>query len=180
MSTNALIFVKIPKELRGKSPKFDINKLPNGVCDFSYPRAQSVDYKPPRIVFPKLNNNNDDELYLCVYHHWDGYIDNLGKHLLEYYKTFDKALNLCLGGDMSTCMHEGDKVVYYYNAPSSWNKRYAPRKVSDLAEFMSINAQQYNYLFSDGQWFLLSQDGLVYESLEDKVLGLNRTINVKS
>ena len=49
---------------------------------------------------------------VSVYHHWDGYPEGLGKHLVENYPTLQDAIKLVDGGDISSCMGEGD-VLYY-------------------------------------------------------------------
>ncbi len=55
---------------------------------------------------------------VSVYHHWDGYPEGLGKHLVENYPTLQDAIKLVDGGDISSCMGEGD--VLYYGSRSKW------------------------------------------------------------
>ena len=37
---------------------------------------------------------------VSVYHHWDGYPEGLGKHLVENYPTLQDAIKLVDGGDI--------------------------------------------------------------------------------
>ena len=90
-----------------------------------------------------------------VYCHFDGYLDGVGKTLVENYDTEDKVRDLLEKGDMSslgdsidTCDFyneddskaftftghgEGLKDVYYKHGQNSW--------------------ADYIYLFEDGEWY---------------------------
>ena len=61
----------------------------------------------------KLTNGN----ILSAYHHYDGYPQWLGRHLVEHFNTYDEASELIDGGDMSVCYTTqtwGSKALYQH------------------------------------------------------------------
>lgn len=145
MATRAFIIVEIPNSMLNKEIRLSIDKLPNGLSNNSLP----LDSRP----FPptiKLTNG-----YIQVYHHWDGYLEGLGEHLVKYYNDLDKALNLVSGGDMSTCM-DGDNdnevlYYYYYQEHETWK---GTKPVQDnTIPSAKKSCIDYQYLFRNGKWY---------------------------
>ena len=59
----------------------------------------------------KLTNGN----ILSAYHHYDGYPQWLGRHLVEHFNSYEDASELIDGGDMSVCHSTdtwGSNVIY--------------------------------------------------------------------
>lgn len=91
--------------------------------------------------------NPEGKEALIVYHHWDGYPEGVGDTLINEYNDYDKALNLVLGGDISTI-----------------NSKYSPyalRKGEDWGGIQpcAINEdhqqeEEYDYMFKDGKWYV--------------------------
>ena len=86
---------------------------------------------------------------LIIYHHWDGYIDGVGETLYKEYNNYDDALNLVLGGDVSTI-----------------NDTYTPYAAREGEDWESVKTnavdenhpceEDYDYMFKDGKWFVRS------------------------
>ena len=58
-----------------------------------------------------------DGSILSAYHHYDGYPQWLGRHLVEHFNSCDKASELIDGGDMSVCYSRevwGSKTLYQH------------------------------------------------------------------
>ena len=107
-----------------------------------------------------------------IYVHWDGYIEGAGKCLVENYTTLDKVEVLLALGNLS-CLEarpapdanephnfidsaKGVCVAYYRDRGE--RKQQAEVFVS-IDEFISQGrSEEYNYLFSSGQWFVRDQD----------------------
>lgn len=100
---------------------------------------------------------------VSAYHHSDGYPEWLGKILKEHYNSYEKASELIDGGDMSCCWtkdrwnYDGSSykaeeygVRYYVREIDGDNP---PRLDEDLCEYLlAINAEEYHYLFRNGEW----------------------------
>ena len=103
-----------------------------------------------------------DGSVLSVYHHWDGYPEWLGRILSTQYNSKELASELIDGGDMSSCWtdekfrtSEGveNKSEYGPQYYSERGEDCPPRLDADLCEYLlSINAEEYHYLFRNGKW----------------------------
>lgn len=114
-----------------------------------------------------------------VYCHWDGYLDGVGKTLKEYYNTIERAMLITEGGPISSL---SPKYAYDEANPHQSNKLHSYDKPADdvtvvyvrdrgeklvkTATFSSLeqycsndgDKQEYNYMFKDGEWFIISDD----------------------
>lgn len=102
---------------------------------------------------------------LRIYHHWDGYPEGVGGTLIKHYNTYEKALNLILGGDCST-------INRFYNpyalrSSEDWGG-IRPLPIQENADI----AEEYDYMFKDGQWYVraMYDDQLKDWTLVEKVL----------
>ena len=104
-----------------------------------------------------------DGSVLSVYHHWDGYPEWLGRILSTQYNSKELASELIDGGDMSSCWTDSIQYSedertddYNYYSPEYYSARgedCPPRLDADLCEYLlSINAEEYHYLFRNGKW----------------------------
>jgi hypothetical protein len=80
-----------------------------------------------------------------IFAHWDGYLDNNGKILYQYYNTEDKVQELINGGHLSVLKETVEKIEFY----NEGNKIYFVDTAKDTKKF----AEEYNYIFRDGEWF---------------------------
>ena len=129
-----------------------------------------------------------------VYCHWDGYLDNNGKLLVENYNTPEKIEALLAGGDISSLgrvvgeKHPFDTYVKSELTPADqalaeraeaegWTLYYGrdrgetgvePKVYADLGLY-ERNAQfeEYNYCFIYGTWYYTSYDGKVRSVAEE-------------
>lgn len=141
MSTRSNISVIVKDSDLGKTMKFDDSKLPKDRV------AEGVDVMGEvRIAKPVLQ----------IYHHWDGYPEGVGKTLLEDFNDYDKALNLVLGGDVSSIL--GGCLAYY-----------CAREGFDGPEQLDVPTmyEEYVYKFEDGKWYFQSEDDTDWINLED-------------
>ena len=100
-----------------------------------------------------------DGSILSVYHHYDSYESWLGRILKTHYNSYEKASELVDGGDMSSCWTDSrwdDSAVKGVYGPEYYSQRgedCPPRLDADLCEYLlSINAEEYHYLFRNGKW----------------------------
>ena len=96
-----------------------------------------------------------DDCILSVYHHWDGYPQWLGVHLVKNYTTKAQIAELLDGGDISCIDSDTDwnleKVenhVQYYN---DRGENTEPRLDLTDQDFFDIK-EEYAYIFVENGW----------------------------
>ena len=103
--------------------------------------------------------NND---YIEIYHHWDGYPSSLGKTLLDEFNDYDKALNLCLGGDASTINND---VIKQYTPWRGESWEYCKPSMLDAPRYWN----DYLYKFEDGEWYVMGGYSNEFVKLADYI-----------
>ena len=137
----------------------------------------------------------DDNTVAKVYCHWDGYLENNGKLLVENYDTADKVEALIAGGDISSLgkvvgskhpfdvflkdkMSPEDRALAELAEAEDWTMYYGrdrgetgteAKVYKDLGDY-EANAQfeEFNYCFIYGTWYYTSYDGKV-RSVEEEL-----------
>lgn len=136
MSTNSDIIVRVRKSDIGSIALFDAKKL--DVPEKKWDKDFNSFEKPVEIT-------NE---YIGIYCHWDGYLDGVGSALKANFNTYEKALNLVLGGDCSSIGNDGCITRYATREGEEWS--YLSPVQSD--DPVLIAGQEYSYLFEDGKW----------------------------
>ena len=156
MSTTSTIYVKVRKEDKGKALKCDLSKI---TLSFNTPFNIKVEEIERKITPIKL-----DKDYIRIYVHWDGYVDGVGRELLNNY-DYEKALNLILLGDESSIIGECTPYVGRTDFPEEWE---------DIKPMTLENVEQdemFTYLLDDDdKWYVANGNGefeLVSDLLED-------------
>lgn len=85
---------------------------------------------------------------LIIYHHFDGFVNGVGETLYREYNSYQEALNLVLGGDVSTII--GSYTPYAIREGKDWES-ICPVAVD---ESYSSNNEEYEYMFKNGKWFV--------------------------
>ena len=143
MSTNSRIIVKINKNDLGKTMVFNKKLVTPKISDWSEYGEKPIRRRETPV---ELNDN-----YISIYCHWDGYIKGVGNALKKCFNTYEKALNLCLGGNCSYIAT--DSVRRYHDRASenpSWN---LPKQANSVKD---IEFEEYTYLFENGHWKVCS------------------------
>jgi hypothetical protein len=136
-----MIWIKIRPEDYGKTMIADASKLPTSMDNMLF------DCEPV-----KIPNVGDNDLYLGVYCHWDGYTDGVGAELLRNYSDYDTLLNLILFGELSYII---DSVCAYHN----WrNERL---RIFKAEGELPKSTEEYFYCFVDGDWTMIPGSGMV-------------------
>jgi hypothetical protein len=127
-----------------------------------------------------------DGKFLGIYCHWDGYIENNGSILFQYYDTYEKALKLIEKGDLSSLNNsckkpknhsfdnpvEGYCIYYHRDKGEDWED-VKPCETDTYEEMISKIGQGYDYIFKNGEWF--TDQG----NLKDLLLNSDVYIEVK-
>jgi hypothetical protein len=106
-----------------------------------------------------INILNEDGTVDSIYCHWDGYLENNGKLLQEFYNTEAKVRELLAPGDLSTLgTTVGSKHDFEDRGVTSC-KYYGRDRGESNVEMQTLgsvdmikNCQEFNYLFRDGSW----------------------------
>lgn len=123
---------------------------------------------------------------VSAYHHWDGYPEGVGMHLVKHFPTLEDAKKLVNGGDMSSCMHE-DGVVYYgdypaqqmegsHNRGEKWEDTkpkhhdcvddYGSPLCTRISGVENFAGLEYLYIHMKGQWHV-SDNGIDWDPVVD-------------
>ena len=120
------------------------------------------------------------------YHHWDGYPEGLGRHLVKHFPTWADAKRLVDGGDMSTCMGsdtEDGVVNYHRDRNEPWENTKPENEY--IQDYMSIiddrlspereNPEGLEYLYAHvkGEW-QVTDDGIDFEPIEEYISRMKR------
>ena len=93
----------------------------------------------------RVDNSELKNRYIIIYCHHDGYINGVGKKLLEKYNTYESAYELILQGDCSSlgCPYKESGDYHEFNIKE------------DFPEVM----EDYLYVFAYGEWFVSDKSG---------------------
>lgn len=94
---------------------------------------------------------NDNE-YRGIYVHFDGYIKGNGKILLEHYNSVDKINSLIELGNVSALGETINDTIFYHRDRDEDDLSFYNCSSLDQMEKLF---QQYNYLYQDGEWYVI-------------------------
>ena len=113
---------------------------------------------------------NDDGSFDGIYCHWDGYLENNGKILVEHYQDKEKVEKLMELGAISSLDMEVDCpdghsfdhpvagcVVAYHRDRGERYINYGCMNFYDTHRYF----EEYNYFFIDGEWYYYSNNELL-------------------
>ena len=138
MATRSNIRVVLKEEDRNRDMKFNPEMIE---IKNTWGRGQQLETG----VWETVNPEGKEAL--IVYHHWDGYPEGVGETLLEKYNDYDSALNLVLGGDISSIC--GDYSPYALREGEPW--KYIKPKAVDKDHPIQ---EEYDYMYDDGKWYV--------------------------
>lgn len=126
----------------------------------SCPACRSPKKEKMEDIFPNCEPNGN--AVLQIYCHWDGYPEGVGKMLHRKYDTYEKALALILGGDLSG-IYESHSYPYSLGDGESPTDC-APRVLPEA----KVN-EEYLYVFDyeNGQWFVQECGSTLLKPLSD-------------
>ena len=103
--------------------------------------------------------------YKGVYCHWDGYLSNNGKILLENYNTLEKVKELISLGFISSLGTTIDKCVFYNRDREEDFDNYEVYSLEEMGEFLEC----YNYVFQDNKWYVLDNSEELIELTQEYI-----------
>jgi hypothetical protein len=94
-----------------------------------------------------------------IYCHFDGNVGYNGKYLRSYYNTYEQALELVEQGDMSSLNETIEESKFYAR---DRGEELVVRTYPSLDFYLLSQdyRQEYDYIFNEGQWFLINGGSL--------------------
>ena len=148
MATRSNIRVILKEEDRNKDMKFNpelIGKDSMGLYKINDKEWGSDQIEVENGSWETVNPNGKPAL--SIYHHWDGYPEGVGVTLIKQYNTYEKALNLMLGGDCSTI--NDSYTPYALRKGEDWDT-IEPQKIDEGKGI----GEEWDYMFKDGEWYV--------------------------
>ena len=124
---------------------------------------------------------NPDGTVDQIYTHWDSYPSHNGRILKESYTTLNAVKELISHGDLSSLapkvnptgehyFENPEKGVCVYYGRDRGEKNTKPRTYSNLKVFLrNMQNEEYDYVFKDNEWFIVSGVSLVGFSIPIEV-----------
>ena len=102
-----------------------------------------------RSTIAKLTENGQIEKIYC---HWDGYLENNGKILKNFYDSSEKVDELLKNGDLSSLGKSLNECVFYARDRQEDITKCSAR-IIDFDVYQKDHTEEFNYLWRDGKWF---------------------------
>lgn len=103
-------------------------------------------------IYDPINN------YRSVYGHFDGYLNGVGKTLLQNYNTPDDVSALIGMGSFSVLKPTLEESVFYTR---DRGEGYDLNKATVHRHIIDIPIQDYNYLYNGHYWFYYKADRII-------------------
>ena len=151
MATRSCIIVKVRNSDIGTTQKYSDEKSKAPANDWG---GDGVDL---------CEDVKIEKPYMGVYCHWDGYPSGVGAALKVFADTYERALNLVLGGSISNV--EEDEFTHYANRDGEvWN-HIEPIQGDTAIDVNAEVDEDYAYLFDEnnGGWKVLNRETNEFE-----------------
>ena len=151
MATRSCIIVKVRNSDIGTTQKYSDEKLKAPANDWG---GDGVDL---------CEDVKIEKPYMGVYCHWDGYPSGVGAALKVFADTYERALNLVLGGSISNV--EEDEFTHYANRDGEVWSHIEPIQGDTAIDVNAEVDEDYAYLFDEdnGGWKILNRETNEFE-----------------
>lgn len=120
-----------------------------------------------------IGYKRDDESFITIYSHYDGYPEHVGKLLVQHWNSFEKCEELVEGAQIRNFDNDGTVV------------RFADSVAGAKEEFDSLqdilgDVYDYCYLFDEGEWKCFAKDYSTDEIIMKEIPSENPAPEFKS
>lgn len=152
MATRSCIIVKVRNSDVGTTQKYSDEKSKTPASSWG---GDGVD---------KCENVKIEKPYMGVYCHWDGYPRGVGASLKSFASTYERALNMVLGGSISSVSN--DSFAHYANRDGEIWSHIAPIQGDTAIDVNAKVNEDYAYLFDEdnGGWKILNKETKEFEN----------------
>jgi hypothetical protein len=151
MATRSCIIVKVRNSDIGTTQKYSDEKSKAPANDWG---GDGVDL---------CEDVKIEKPYIGVYCHWDGYPSGVGAALKVFADTYERALNLVLGGSISSIGE--DDFTHYANRDGEVWSHIEPIQGDTAIDVNAEVDEDYAYLFDEdnGGWKILNRETNEFE-----------------
>ena len=103
---------------------------------------------------------NQDGTVTSIYCHFDGYVEGNGKTLQNHYTNRDKVEQLIALGDISVLSSFPETTIAYHR---NRGEDFSQMQHKDVEDFFTGDIEEYGYLFTKDNKWLVSTGGPVAE-----------------
>lgn len=152
MATRSCIIVKVRNSDVGTTQKYSDEKS-------KFPASSWGDGGTDKCEEVKIEKS-----YIGVYCHWDGYPSGVGAALKVFADTYERALNLVLGGGISFVYEE--EFAHYANRNGEEWEYIKPIQGDTAIDVNTEVDEDYAYLFDEdnGGWKVLNKETNEFEN----------------
>lgn len=152
MATRSCIIVKVRENEIGTTQKYSDEKS----------KAPASSWGGSRIN--KCEDVKIEKPYIGVYCHNDGYPSGVGASLKLFADTYERALNMVLGGSISSV--NNDSFTHYANRDGEIWSLIAPIQGDTAIDVNAKVDEDYAYLFDEdnGGWKILNEETKEFEN----------------
>lgn len=152
MATRSCIIVKVRENEIGTTQKYSDEKS----------KAPASSWGGNGIN--KCEDVKIEKPYIGVYCHWDGYPSGVGASLKSFADTYERALNMVLGGWISSV--NDDSFTHYANRGGETWSHIAPIQGDTAIDVNAKVDEDYAYLFDEdnGGWKILNKETKEFEN----------------
>lgn len=152
MATRSCIIVKVRENEIGTTQKYSDEKS----------KAPASSWGGSGIN--KCEDVKIEKPYIGVYCHWDGYPSGVGASLKSFADTYERALNIVLGGSISSVSE--DSFTHYANRDGEIWSHIAPIQGDTAIDVNAKVDEDYCYLFDEdnGGWIILNKETKEFEN----------------
>ena len=152
MATRSCIIVKVRENEIGTTQKYSDEKS----------KAPASSWGGSGIN--KCEDVKIEKPYIGVYCHWDGYPSGVGESLKSFADTYERALNMVLGGWISSV--NNNSFTHYANRDGEIWSHIAPIQGDTAIDVNAKVDEDYAYLFNEdnGGWKILNKETKEFEN----------------
>ena len=151
MATRSCIIVKVRNSDIGTTQKYSDEKSKSPASSWG---GSDIN---------KCEDVKIEKPFIGVYCHWDGYPSGVGASLKVFADTYERALNLVLGGSISAV--DDDSFIHYANRDGERWEHIEPIQGDTAIDVNEKVNEDYAYLFDEdnGGWKVLNEETNEFE-----------------
>lgn len=121
----------------------------------------------------------DDENYYGIYCHYDGYLEGVGKTLVNHYNDLDKIAKLFNLGDIRSLGKTVDETETEV-LEDEWTSEIGCKSLSEMFDGGRFYFEDFTYVFEDGKWTYFCGDEIDFRIAVPYKSTDNNSINNKA
>ena len=115
----------------------------------------------------------DEKTVKYSYCHWDGYVDNNGRILLESYRDKDKIIDLIQRGSFSSLRPLIDDIEYYEEEVENDDMGNIDVPINEYLSRNNYYGEEYKYLYTlENEWIVYDVRNREYDTVDNVLMDI--------